>query len=153
MTEEELRDKIRKITMLYERASTEGERQAAAAALARLRQAHGEPGPERVYPNPFTGFKPPPKAEVYLKEMQFSIADPWARRLFVALCRRHGLRPFRYKRQRKTTLMLRVDPLFLDTVLWPEYEELRELLSRYLEEATTRIIQEEVFGEDYEEEG
>src|SRR5207302_3524210 len=39
MTEEQLREKLRKITALFEGAATAGERQAAAAAMERLRQA------------------------------------------------------------------------------------------------------------------
>ena len=32
-------------------------------------------------------------------EMQFSMPDQWSRRLFVALCRRYGLKPYRYRRR------------------------------------------------------
>jgi hypothetical protein len=31
-------------------------------------------------------------------EVKFSISDVWSRQLFVALCRRYDLRPFRYRR-------------------------------------------------------
>src|SRR3984957_21304524 len=32
-------------------------------------------------------------------EMQFSMPDQWSRHLFLALCRRYGLKPYRYYRQ------------------------------------------------------
>jgi tRNA nucleotidyltransferase (CCA-adding enzyme) len=67
--------------------------------------------------------------------------------LFSALCRRYGLEPYRYKRQRYTTVMVRVPPSFVDKTLWPEYQELRSALNEYLNQATERIIREEVYGD------
>ena len=46
--------------------------------------------------------------------------------------------------------MLRVPRTFLDGTLWPEYVALRQALDSYLNEATERIIREEVFGDDEE---
>ena len=40
-------------------------------------------------------------------EVQFTLPDRWQRRLFTALARRYGIEPYRYKRQRYTTVMLR----------------------------------------------
>jgi hypothetical protein len=39
--------------------------------------------------------------------MKFSQPDQWSVRLFIALCRRYGVRPFRCSRQRSTTIMVR----------------------------------------------
>jgi hypothetical protein len=36
---------------------------------------------------------------------------------------------------------------FVNGTLWPEYQELRAALNSYLNEATERIIREEVFGD------
>lgn len=128
ITEQELRDKLRKITALFEGATTPGERSAAAAAIDRVKKALAAMGQtERPV------------------EMQFTLADQWHRRLFSALCRRYGLEPFRYKRQRHTTVMVRVPRSFVDKTLWPEYLELSEALHEYLNEATERIIREEVY--------
>lgn len=129
-TEEQLREKLRKITALFEGAQTPGERDAAAAAIRRIREALG--ANQKTEP---------------LVEMQFTLPDRWQRRLFAALCRRYGLNPFRYKRQRYTTVMVRAPQSFIDRRLWPEYVELREALDEYLAEATDRIIREEVFGD------
>lgn len=133
MTEQQLREKLRKISALFEGATTAGERNAAAAAIERIRQALAST----------TKTQPP-------AEVQFTLPDRWQRRLFTALCRRYGLEPFRYKRQRYTTVMLRVPRPFLDQTLWPEYLQLREALDVYLNAATERIIREEVFGDDEE---
>jgi hypothetical protein len=130
MTEQQLRDKLRKITALFEGAATPGERQAAAAAMDRLRKAL----------DATTKTEP-------LPETKFTMADQWQRRLFLALCRRYGLKPYRHKGQRYTTVMLRAPRSFVHNTLWPEYVELQAALHAYLNEATERIIREEVFGD------
>jgi tRNA nucleotidyltransferase (CCA-adding enzyme) len=130
VTEEQLREKLRKISALFEGATTTGERNAAAAAIERMKKALGA-AQEAEQP----------------VEFQFTMPDRWQRRLFSALCRRYGLEPYRYKRQRYTTVMLRVPRSFVDKTLWPEYQELREALNEYLTEATERIIREEVYGD------
>jgi hypothetical protein len=129
--EEKVRERLRKIAALYEGAITTGEREAAASALARLRAQLAQ-------------MEAAPQAELPI-EFQVTLHDPWARRLFLALCRRYGLRPFRYKRQRRTTVIVRAPRSFVDKTLWPEYAELRSALEDYLNEATERIIREEVF--------
>jgi hypothetical protein len=137
-SEEQLRAKLRKITALFEGASTLGERAAAAAAIDRVKAALGHVGK-----NGGTRTEPP-------AEMQFTLPDRWQRRLFAALCRRYGLEPYRYKRQRFTTVMVRAPKLFVAQTLWPEYLELKGALDAYLNEATDRIIREEVYGDDGE---
>ena len=127
-TEQHLREKLRKITALFEGAATAGERQAAAAAIERIRQAlHAT-----VKTQP-------------LPETKFSMTDQWQRRLFTALCRRYGIEPYRYKRQRHTTVMVRAPRSFVDRTLWPEYLELQAALHSYLNQATERIIREEIY--------
>jgi hypothetical protein len=81
-----------------------------------------------------------------LSEYQFKLPDLWQRRLFWALCRRYGLEPYRYKRQRLTTVVVRAAQTFVNHTLWPEYLQLRDALNRYLSQATDRIIREEVYG-------
>jgi hypothetical protein len=135
MTEQQLREKLRKISALFGGATTPGERNAAAAAIERVKLALG------------SAVKTERPAEV-----QFTLPDRWQRRLFTALARRYGLEPYRYKRQRYTTVMLRVPRAFLNQTLWPEYLQLREALDVYLNEATERIIREEVYGDDEEAE-
>ncbi len=127
-TEAELRAKLLKIYALFEGALTPGERDAAAAAIGRVKKAlAAEQQREK------------------LVEMRFSLPDRWQRRLFSALCRRYGLEPFRYRGQRYSTMMLRVPKSFIDRVLWPEFLEIKEALDEYLNEATERIIREEVY--------
>ena len=128
--ETQLREKLRKIEALFAGAGTAGERDAAQAALNRVRDRLAEMG--RRDP---------------AIEMQFSMADQWSRRLFLALARRNGLSPYRYRRQRMTTVMVRVPKGFVDQVLWPEFQELNKALVHYLNEVTLRVIREEVHGD------
>ena len=80
-------------------------------------------------------------------EMQFSMGDTWSRLLFLALCRRYGLEPYRRYRQRYTTVLVRAPRRFIDEVLWPEFKELDEELRKYLREVTLRVIREEVHAD------
>jgi len=128
--ESRLRDKLRKIEALFARAGGEGERLAAGAALVRVRtrlaaMRRNEPA----------------------AQMQFSLADEWSRRLFLALCRRYGLEPYRLYRQRASTVMLRAPKGFVEQVLWPEFEELNAALGQFVNAITLRLIREEVHGD------
>jgi hypothetical protein len=131
--EQELREKLRKISALFAGATTIGERNAAAAAIDRVRKAL----------NVAAQTEPP-------VEMQFALADHWRRRLFAALCRRYGLEPYRYRRQRHTTVVVRAPRSFIDNTLWPEFLQIKDALDEYLNEATERIIREEVYGDSTE---
>ena len=73
--------------------------------------------------------------------------DQWSRRLFVALCRRYGLKPYRYRRQRLTTVVLRAPRGFIDQILWPEFTELNRALRVFLDEVTERVVREEIFAD------
>lgn len=74
-------------------------------------------------------------------EFRFTMPDLWNRRLFVALLRRYGLVPYRYKRQRRTTVMVRVPPSFVDETLLPQFREYAKTLQAYLEDVTQQVIQ------------
>ena len=128
--EAQLRDKLRKIEALFAGAGTNGERFAAEAAIKRVR--------DRLFE---LGLRDPPI------EMRFGLSDQWSRLLFLALARRYGLKPYRYHRQRLTTVMLRVPQGFVNEVLWPEFEQLNAALKQYLMEVTVRVIREEVHGD------
>lgn len=125
--ESALRKKLHKIEALFAGAATTGEQSAAEAAIERVRARLAELE-RRDTPI----------------EIQFSLPDQWSRQLFLALCRRYGLKPYRLYRQRLTTVMLRVPKGFADQVLWPEFQELNKALMQYLSEVTTRIIRDEV---------
>ena len=128
--EAELREKLRKIEALFAGSTFAGEKGAAGAAAERIRAQL-----EQVE-----------KREQAI-ETQFSLADPWSRRLFVAMCRRYGLPVYRYPRMKRQTLILKAPKSFVDRVLWPQFQQLNSALSEYLAEVTDRVIREEVFGD------
>jgi hypothetical protein len=128
-----LREKLRKIEALFAGAGTEGERLAAEAALARLRARLEEIG----------------RSEKPI-EFQFSVPDTWSRHLFLALCRRYGISPYRYPRQRRSTVVLRAPRRFVEDVLWREFQELDTELRAYLQEVTLRMIRDDIFADTSE---
>jgi hypothetical protein len=123
-----LREKLRKIEALYAGGSTPGERLAAQAAAERIRARLAA-----------TARTEPPI------EMRFSINDSWSRQLLIALCRRYGLRPYRYPRMHRQTLIVKAPRSFVETVLLPEFEAINAALIEYLSSITERIIREEVY--------
>jgi hypothetical protein len=123
-----LRDKLRKIEALYAGGATAGERSAAQAAAERIRA--------RLAATARTEES---------TETRFSITDAWSRQLLVALCRRYGISPYRYPRMHRQTIIVKAPRSFVQTVLWPEFQEINAALVEYLSSITERMIREEVF--------
>ena len=135
MDETRLIEKLRRVEALFAGATTEGERDAAEHArrriLERLRSSEREDPPV---------------------EYRFSMADMWSRKVFVALLRRYEIRPYRYRRQRYTTVMARLPKRFVDETLWPEFTQISETLQSYLSEVTDRVVHEVIHGDSSEAE-
>lgn len=85
MDERQLRERLAKIKALFDGATTEGEREAAKAAMHRVQSRLDQAAPPQ------------------LTEYSFSLTNPWSLRLFLALCRSKGLKPYRYPRMRRTS--------------------------------------------------
>jgi len=135
MNEEKLIEKLRLIEALFSGATTKGEKVAAELArkriLDRLRLMEKE-GP--------------------LIEYRFSMADMWSRKVFVALLRRYEIKPYRYSRQRYTTVMAQVSKRFVDETLWPEFQEISDTLRAYLAEITDRVVSQVIHQDSSEAE-
>ena len=128
MTDEtQIREKLAKIKALFAGATTPGERQAAQAAIDRLQQ--------RIDGIPQAGPVPDPPVE-----FRFSLANPWSLRLFLALCRSKGYRPYRHPRMRRTSVCVKIGKVAVNTGLWPEYLEMNTVLTDYLGELADHII-------------
>ena len=131
--EQTLLERLRRVEALFSRTDLAGERDAAALAmegiLKQLRQLEKTDPPV---------------------EYSFSLTDRWAHRLFTALLRRYGIAPYRYRGQRRTTVMARVPVSFVKETLWPEFTQLNEVLRAYLEEVTERVIRNGIFAENGE---
>ena len=128
--EDQLRDRLRKVEALFFGAATIGEREAAGAAATRLKAKLAE-----------ISRQDPPV------ELKFSLPDPWSVRLFVALCRRYGLKPYRYARQRQTTILVRAPRRFFDAVVWRQFCDVHTDLLLHFEQTTDRMIRETIFAD------
>ena len=60
----------------------------------------------------------------------------------------HGLRPYRYHGQRRTTVMVRVVTSYVDATLWPEFLQLQTVLHEHFEAVTKRVIAQAIGTED-----
>jgi len=114
----DIADKIRKIEALIAGAKSDGERQAAEFAKQRLQ--------DKIAAQPL--------------EYTVRLHSRWEKKLFVAICSKHGLRTYRYMRQKHTTAMIRVSKSFMDLVLWPEYNKYANILRKLTEEILTDLI-------------
>jgi hypothetical protein len=74
----------------------------------------------------------------------YRLPDPWTRQLFLALCRRYGLTPYRERGQRYTTVMVHAPKSFQEKTLWPEFRALSAELGSHLQELTERVIREAI---------
>jgi len=133
MDEARLIEKLKLIEALFAGATTPGERVAADAArqriLDRLRTVQVEDPPV---------------------EYRFTMQDMWSRRVLVALLRRYDIRPYRYRRQRYTTVMARVSARFVEETLWPQFQQLDKTLQSYLASVTERVVSQ-VLSDDLSE--
>jgi hypothetical protein len=125
MDEAKLIERLRAIEALFAGATTPGERTAADRARERiLERLRGTRRVEQPV------------------EYKLALPDVWSRRLMLALLRRYGLRPYRYRGQRRTTVMVMAPASFVDGTLWlwPEYQQLNTILIEYLAEVTERVV-------------
>ena len=133
MDEAKLRERLSKIEALFAGATTEGERIAAGEARRRIQMRL-----EAVEKT-----DPP-------IEYKFTLADTWSRKVFMALLRRYDLRPYRYRGQRRTTVMVKVPSAFVDETLWPEFQQISSTLRAYLDDVTERIIADVIHADSSE---
>lgn len=125
-------EKLTKIEALIQRGTSEGERQAAQLAKERFLAKVSEQKSSKPI------------------EYKVSLDSPWKKRLFIALCSKHGLRTYRYPRQKYTTARLTISKCMMDEVLWPEFQQyakmLEELVGEVMQDLINKIhsVQEEV---------
>jgi len=120
--QEHIREKLEKLEALFARGATEGERVAAGAALDRLNSRLDKGAQEEKI------------------EFQYSLPDVWAVKIFVALCRKHGVHPYRYPRQRRTTVMVNVQKSVFEQTVMAEFEMLHAELVAYFKDTVDHLI-------------
>ncbi len=114
MDEAAIWSKLRKIEALRVGTISDGEREAAGVAAERLRVRLASQ-----------------RTEWLDIVMSYSLHDPWKRKLFVALCRRYGVKPYRELGQRSTVLVL-TPRKFHNKTLRPKYLALAEEFEKHL---------------------
>ena len=122
--EARLKEKLRAIEALFAGGATEGERDAAGRARDRIAERIAQ----LVAETPV--------------EWQFTSLNVWERRLLVSLAKRYGLKAYRYKGQRRTTLIVKAPGPFLRDVFSPEFQRMGETLHEHLAEVAERVIAE-----------
>lgn len=122
---QDIRERLAKLEALFARGATAGERTAAGAALGRLQARLDLAGAKA------------PESET---ELQYILPDTWAVRVFVALCRKHGVKPYRYPRQRRTTVMVRVRKGDFEKTIAAEFQSLHRELIGYFDEMVNHLI-------------
>ncbi len=73
------------------------------------------------------------------------LPDPWSRRLFIALCRRYGIKPYRFARMKRQTVIVKAPRSFQETVLWSEFKEANAALSAFLSDITDKVFRDTIF--------
>lgn len=121
-------EKIQKIQALIDRASSDGERQAAELAKQRLHQ--------KINDTPI--------------EYTVRSHSRWEKKLFTAVCKKNGLSPYRYARQKHTTTMVRVSKSVMNEVLWPQYIKYTSLLREMVDGIALDLI-DKIYAGDKEE--
>jgi hypothetical protein len=119
MTEDDLRRKLAAIEALLRGATSLGELDAARAAKDRIESRLGE----------------------LPQDWYFTIHDSSSRKLFTALAGKLGVQTFRYRGQRRTSLVVNTTESRKE-VLWRQFLDASEQLRKYLDEVTDRVISE-----------
>jgi hypothetical protein len=133
MDEGKLLQKLRDLEALFAGATTPGERVAAGTARERILGRLHE----------LEKCAPP-------VEYKFTLADMWSKKLFLALLRRYELKPYRYRGQRHTTVMVRVPKRFVDETMWPHFQRASEELRQHLDEVAGKVIERALDARDVE---
>jgi hypothetical protein len=122
-----LQEKLRRIETSYCRGRSETGPEIDENALEKMmtRVAH------------FTRIDPP-------IEIRFSLHEEWSRLLFLALARRYGFEPYRYKNQNIATVMIRIPRSFADGLLWSELQDMSHAIRSYQFQTTLDIIKNEI---------
>ena len=73
-------------------------------------------------------------------EHQFTLREIWARFVFLALAGRYGLKPYRYKQQRDTTVLLRESDRFVSEIFGPLFDEIHRAIHEEIAGLTNQVV-------------
>jgi hypothetical protein len=75
-----------------------------------------------------------------MRVYQFKVQSDWEGLVVIALLRRYGLVPFRFKRQKRGTVMARVSERFMNDVLWPIHNQVVSALRDHFNQFVTAML-------------
>ena len=118
-------DKLNKLYALFERAGSEGERQAAAQAILRLITNH---------------------TKTVERECTFTFPDSGSSRLYRTVCKKYGVEAYRYKGQRYTTVNIKATKEVED-IIDKEFDDLFDQWRKLTNEILSELIERYEIGE------
>jgi hypothetical protein len=83
-------------------------------------------------------------ASAPLQEFRFSLASTRSQVLFCALLKRCGIKAYRYRGQKRSTVNARVSKPLVDELLWPRYLEFASILDLFFDGLTFQVISDTV---------
>jgi hypothetical protein len=75
-----------------------------------------------------------------VEEFQCNMKHEWETFIFHALLKRYGIKPYRYRKQRKTTILVRVSKAAMNGLLWPIFTDVAAELSARFTVVTTTLL-------------
>ena len=122
MTEADLLRKLAAIEALLGGATSHGEVDAARAAKERIEARLGAL---------------PPRCQ----DWHFTLNEAWSRKLFTAMAKKFGLETFRYKGQRRTSLVIHAT-LEKKHELWRQFLSAHQAMATHIDELAERLIRQ-----------
>jgi len=118
-------DKLDKLFALFERAGSEGERQAAEQAILRLIATH---------------------SKTAVREYTFTFPDYGSSRLYRTVCKKYGVEAYRYKGQRYTTVNIKTTG-DVEDIVNREFNDLFNQWQKLTDEILSELIERYEIGE------
>lgn len=122
MTESDLLRKLAAIEALLGGATSSGERDAARAARERIEAKLGA-------------------LPANCQDWYFTLNEAWSRKLFGAMAKKYGLETFRYKGQRRTSLVIHTTP-DKKNELWKQFLAAHLAMTTHIDELAERLIRQ-----------
>ena len=116
-------ERIKKVEALIAWATSKWEKNAAEATKKRILEKY-------------------PQIEILkdITEIKITSLEKSDKKLLKAISRKYWLEPYRYYRQKYSTLIINCNVWFFDEILWPEYIRNRDILDNLVDDITWDII-------------
>jgi hypothetical protein len=79
-----------------------------------------------------------------VEEFRFSLPSARSQVLFCALLKRCGVKAYRYRGQKRSTINARVSKRFVDELLWPQYREFASILDTFFDGLAFQVISDTI---------